>query len=390
VAITLNDSSNGALTSAMPSGAQLPSVLHILAPGRYGGLESVVNLLAARQRKAGQTAAVAAVIDAPDASTQFIEGLRRRSVPTHVVRVQPRAYLSERAVIRGLCSELKPEIVHTHGYRADILSSGVARQLGIRTVTTVHGFTGGSRRLLLYEWAQRRSFRQFDSVVAVSRPLAQQIVRAGVDPARVSIISNVSSELTAPLSRTAARRRLGLPNDAFVVGSVGRVVRAKGFDLLIDALSRPDIPPETILAIVGDGPDREALEARAAAQGVRDRVYWCGRVDDAASLYAAFDVFALASRAEGSPISVLEAVNARVPVIASAVGGIPDMFDYGDAVLVPVGESEGIASAIQQMRIHPDQARLRADRARLRLAHDHSVDAWIESYASIYRHCLVR
>ena len=389
VAITVNETSNGVLTSAVPLGAQLPSVLHILAPGRYGGLESVVSLLAARQCKAGQRVVVAAVIDAPDASTQFIEGLQRQSVPTHVLRVQPRAYLSERATIRALCSELKPEIVHTHGYRADILSCGIGRKLGIRTVTTVHGFTGGSRRLLLYEWAQRRSFRQFDSVVAVSRPLAQQVVRAGVDPGRVSVIPNVSSEVTAPLSRVAARRRLGLPNDAFVVGSVGRIVRAKGFDLLIDALSRREVPPETILAVVGDGPEREALEARAASQGVCDRVYWCGRVDDAASLYSAFDVFALASRAEGSPMSVLEAVNARVPVIASAIGGIPDMFEPGEAILVPVGESEGIASAIQRIRIHPDQARVHADRARSRMAQDHSVDAWIENYASIYRRCLV-
>lgn len=388
MAITLNDTSNVALTRGKALGAQLPSVLHCLAPGRYGGLESVVSLLTARQRKASQSAAVAVIIDAPDASTQFIEGLRRRSVPTYVVRVQPRAYLNERAAIRALCNELRPEILHTHGYRADILSSGVARRLGIRTVTTVHGFTGGSRRLLLYEWAQRRSFRHFDAVVAVSRPLAQQVVRAGVNPAHVSVISNVSSEPTMNLSRIAARRRLGLPNDAFVVGSVGRVVRAKGFDVLIDALSRPEIPPETILAIVGDGPEREALEARAASLGLRDRVYWCGSVDDAASLYTAFDVFALASRAEGTPISILEAVNARVPVIASAVGGVPDMFHDGEAILVSVGESEGIASAVQQVCSYPDQARVRADRARLRLAHDHSADTWIENYASIYRRCL--
>jgi glycosyltransferase involved in cell wall biosynthesis len=350
----------------------------------------VVSLLASSQRAAGHSTAVLAVVDAPATSSQLVERLRRQSVTTHLVSVRPRGFGEERAIVRRICAELKPSIVHTHGYRPDILDAGVARRLGIRTVTTVHGFTGASRKVRVYEWAQQRSFRRFDAVVAVSRLLADKVVGAGVDPARVSVVPNVVAPLNPAIARSAARSRLALPNDIFIVGSVGRVVRAKGFDLLIDALALPDTPPQTVLAIVGDGPDREVLKARAAARGVSARVIWCGSVDEAGPLYSAFDAFALASRAEGSPISVLEAINARVPVIASAVGGIPDMLSPEEALLVPVGDSAPISRAIREVQENPVAARARADRASMRCARDLCVERWIHRYASIYRQCLIQ
>jgi glycosyltransferase involved in cell wall biosynthesis len=375
-------------TSAFESGANAPSVLHIVAPARYGGLESVVSLLAGSQRAAGHSTAVLAVLDAPATSLHLVEKLRQQSVPTRVVSVRPRGYIAERAMVRAVCAQLKPQVVHTHGYRPDILDAGVARRLGIRTVTTVHGFTGGSRRVRAYEWAQQRSFCRFDAVVAVSQPLAEKIVRAGVNPARVYVVPNAVPQLNLAMARSAARRRLGLPNDAFIIGSVGRVVRAKGFDLLIDALADSRIPRQTLLAIIGDGPDRTVLESHAATRGVSDRIMWCGTVDDAGPLYPAFDVFALASRAEGSPMSVLEAIRARVPVIASAVGGIPEIVSSGEAMLVPVGETEPIVRAIRDVQTSPDDARARAARASNRIARDLSLEWWIRRYASIYRSCV--
>ncbi|MFL5613856.1 MAG: glycosyltransferase family 4 protein [Gemmatimonadaceae bacterium] len=365
-------------------------MLHIVSPGSYGGLESVVSLLATHQAAAGHDTAVLAIVDAPGTSPQLVERLRRHSVLTHLVSVRRHGFAEERAIVRRICADLRPDVVHTHGYRPDLLDAGVARSLGIRTVTTVHGFTGASRKVRFYEWAQRRAFRRFDSVVAVSRPLADQIRGAGVDPARVSVVPNVVPPSNAPVARSAARRRLGLPDDAFIFGSVGRIVRAKGFDLLIDALALPDMPPQTLLAIVGDGPDCEALKARAAARGVSERVMWCGRVEDAGPLYTAFDAFVLASRAEGCPMCVLEAVNAHVPVIASAVGGIPDMLSSAEALLVPIGHSAPIATAIREIQTNPTEARARAERASTRVSRDLSVDPWISRYAAIYRGCLTR
>ncbi|MDQ4081145.1 MAG: glycosyltransferase, partial [Gemmatimonadota bacterium] len=282
-----------------------------------------MRLLASGQRDRGHAVRVAAVVDSTVSDHPFLISLADAGVEADVLKIPGRAYLRERALVRNLCRRYCPAIVHTHGFRPDVLDAAVARRMGVPTVTTVHGFTGGGWKVGVYERIQRFAFRWFDAVVAVSRPLADELAASGVPRQRIHTVPNAYAPTGDPAQRAAARRKLGISDDAFTVGWVGRLSHEKGPDVLVDALAHlTDVP--TRVSMVGHGPAREALGARAVALGVGERITWHGVVRDAASLFRAFDVFVLSSRTEGSPMVLFEAMAAGVPVVAAEVGGVPD------------------------------------------------------------------
>ena len=364
-------------------GIQQRKILHILAPGEVGGLESVVRALASGQQARGHAVAVAAIVDREAPEHPWIIAARAEGIPVHVCPVAPRAYHRERAEVARLCGSLGPEVVHTHGYRPDVLAGGVARRLGHATVTTVHGFTGGGVRNRLYEWLQVRAFRRFDAVVAVSRPLRDQLAAAGVPGEALHVIPNAYQGSLPLLGRAAARSALGLPREGYRLGWVGRLSQEKGVDVLIDALALArDLPLE--LSILGTGRESEALAARARAAGVGDRIRWHGTVPDAGRLFSAFDCFVLSSRTEGTPIVLFEAIAAGVPVIATAVGGVPDVVSGDEALLVGPSDAAALAGAIRAAHADPEAGAARARAARRRLDADFGVAEWLARYDAAY------
>src|SRR5438445_4596472 len=180
-------------------------VLHIVAPTEVGGLERVVHALASGQRAAGHRVVVAVVLGRRAAAHPFVQPLVDADVEVVPLPLAPRAYLRERAAVVGICGRVRPDVVHTHGHRVDLVDAGAARRLGIPTVTTVHGFTGGDWKNRLYERLQRRAFRRFDAVVVVSRPLVDQLIRDGVSPQRIHFVQNAWRATTPPLDRVTAR-----------------------------------------------------------------------------------------------------------------------------------------------------------------------------------------
>jgi glycosyltransferase involved in cell wall biosynthesis len=300
------------------------------------------------------------------------------------VRVPPRAYRREARALAEIFARQRPDVVHTHGFRADVQAGRVAGRLGIPRVSTVHGFTGGGAKVRLYEWLQVRALQRFEAVVAVSRPLASQLAVRGVRPERLHLLRNAWSSAAPLLERARARAELQLPADAFVLGWVGRLSAEKGGDILIEALARSrDLG--MLACVIGDGPDRPALESRAAELGLAGRVRWCGIRPDAARLFRAFDAFVLSSRTEGTPIVLLEAMRAEVPVVATSVGGVPDVVGPEDAWVVPPEDPDALATALRELLADSESASRRAAAARRRLDLEFSVDPWLDAYEGIYR-----
>jgi len=359
-------------------------VLHVVAPGEIGGLERVVQLLAQGQACAGEQVHVALVLDRASADHALVASLASDRVTPHPIVVPGRAYWRERGAIRELSRRLRPGIVHTHGYRPDIVDAGAVRRLGIPTVTTVHGFTGGGRKNRLYERLQRRVYRKFDAVVVVSRPLMGQLIASGVPPQRVHLVQNAWQESALPLDRAAARRTLGLREDGFVIGWVGRLSDEKGPDVLVDALVHLRDLPVTI-SVVGNGSERDALASRAQRHGVERLVRWHGGVPEAGRLFAAFDVFVLSSHTEGTPMVLFEAMAAGVPIVATGVGGVPDVVSPAEAALVAPADPVALAAEIRAMYRDPASGRARAQRARARLISNFAIAPWLDRYAAIYR-----
>ena len=336
--------------------------------------------LASGHRARGHRVHVAAVLPEPPRGHPFVSGLERSGVQVSTIEVGGRSYVRERAAVRALCADLRPQVVHTHGYRPDVVDAGVAREVGIPIVTTVHGFTGGGLRNRAYEWVQERALRRFDAVVAVSQPLAARLRARGIRADRLHVIPNGFDADAPRLDRLRAREALNIPPDRFTVGWVGRISHEKGPDVFLRALDLLNDASVDAL-MLGDGPLRAALERGGTGAG---SLRWSGVVPGAGALYAAFDAFVLSSRTEGIPIALLEAMAAGTPIVAARVGGVPEMLSDAEAVLVPPDDPRALAAALAAVRADPGGARERATRARVRLEREFSLPAWLDRYEAVY------
>ena len=357
------------------------SILHVLAPADSGGLETVVRSLALGHSNDGLQVAIAAVLES--ASNPFVEEARDSGLTVHVIQSAARSIRPERRAVRALMTQNSVNVLHSHGYRSDILDIGMARGMHVPSVTTLHGFSATDRKARLYEWLQLRAARRASAIVAVSTNVANRILASGAKPASVHLIRNAAGVVVSPVERSAARARLGL-NDDLNVGWIGRLSREKAPDVMVAAMRYLSDLPLT-LSFVGDGPDLAALSAQASDLGLGHRVRFLGRISDAATLLRAFDAVVLSSRTEGTPMVLLEAMGAGVPIVATRVGGVPDMLSDEQALLVNPEDPEALGIAIRRSLLDPAAAIARSALARARLDTEFSNHAWLQRYASLYR-----
>lgn len=353
----------------------------MLAPMRAGGLERVVSMLSAGQMAGG--AHVAAILDSREAGDHpFVKRLESAGTPVTAIPVAPRDYRAEYSALRSVIARLRPQVVHTHGSRADIIGGVAARRGGARHVSTVHGFTGGGMRNRTYELLQRFALRHAHGVIAVSAPIAERLRVAGVSPRRIHVVPNGFVSTAIPLDRASARARLGLKPDQSIIGWIGRLSKEKGADVMLEALALLD--PVWRLSIVGEGPELGALKSHAERLGLIGRVTWHGPVEDAAAVIRAFDAFVLSSRTEGTPIVLFEAMEAGVPIVATRVGGVPNVINAEHAIMVDTENPRQIADAVEGLGSDSRGAVARSERARRRLHDAFGYSSWLSAVDGVY------
>jgi glycosyltransferase involved in cell wall biosynthesis len=357
------------------------AILHVLAPADSGGLETVVRSLAIGHSAMGHTVEIAAVTESR--TSAFVQEARDAGLHVHVIESPSRSLVPERRGVRALLTQRQFNVMHSHGYRSDILDIGVARSIGVPSVTTLHGFSATDRKARAYEWLQIRAARRASAIVAVSSNVAASVARGGASPQSIHLIRNAVATTSTPIDAGAARNRLGLAAGMHI-GWIGRLSSEKGPDIMIDAMQYLTDLPVT-LSVIGDGPDRSALTEQAHHLGVAASVRFHGRVVDAATLLPAFDVVALSSRTEGTPMVALEAMSAGVPIVAPRVGGIPDMLSVDEASLVNAEDPRALADAIRATLADREAAAARATRAHARLVTEFDVQSWLTRYEALYR-----
>lgn len=284
----------------------------------------------------------------------------------------------------------RPDVVSVAGYKANVLA---ALTRAVPTVAAVRGWTGEDWKVRAFEWLDQRTLRLHDAVVIVSESQRSRVVRAGVRADRVFLVRNGVDlqRLPAPISAHALRAELRLPREATLVGAVGRLGVEKGQSVLIDAFARlAGARPQLHLVLIGDGPEKLALATAAAARGVQDRVHLLGLRTDGAQLIGALDLLALPSYTEGLPNVVLEAFAYGTPVVASAVGGVPELVTAGETGwTVAPGQPEALAAALSEALDNPAEARRRAGMAHVRVSAEFSAEeqarAWLAAYRSVLR-----
>ncbi len=362
------------------------SIVHLCAPAEVGGLERVVQGLSIEGAVRGHQLSVV-VVQHPEADlTPFLSELNRSGVETTTVRVKGRRYVAEIREISRLLRKVRPDVLHTHGYRCDILHGWHARRRGLATVSTLHGSSRMGGLSHLFEWIQLRALRRFDGVIAVSKPLERKLLELKITENRLHFVPNAWTPPEDPVGRLGSRDRLGLHNiDGPTLGWVGRLIPVKGCDVFLDSL-RYIKDLRWTAVIVGDGPERDSLQQRVEQEGLSRRVRFLGSIPNAARYFAAFDLQVLSSRSEGTPMVLLEAMGARVPIIATSVGGVPDMLQDGEDGWIVTPESPtSLAEALRCALSSPADRSRRAQNAQAKATSIYSREHWMQLHEEVYR-----
>ncbi len=359
------------------------SIVHVLSSFGVGGQERVALDLAIGQRARGHDVSVISLAAGPDGA--MAEEFRAAGI--RVDRVPKRSGLDPTLVPRlaMVLRRLAPDVVHTHNPLPLIYGAPAARIVGAAAIHSKHGVNPGSRGQRLLRRAAAQLVHAFVAVSDTTEAQARE--QHDAPPARIHTIPNgIRLDRYAPDrdARIAVRAELGL-GDAWVIGTVGRLDAFKNQALLVRAMA-PYLSSGVRLVIVGDGDHRPEIEA--AIEDLPDPrwVVMTGRRMDVPRLVHAFDVFALSSKTEGLPLVVPEAMSAGLPVVATAVGGLPGVVDEGiTGLLVPVDQA-ALSAALGSLIADRDRARRLGAKARevalARYGHDRMVDAYLELYAS--------
>jgi hypothetical protein len=284
-------------------------------------------------------------------------------------------------------------LMHSHGYKASVFGTMIRSWSGIPILATCHlWFQGSSRplKMRLMLAAEKRAYRSFRHVVGVSADIRRTLIGAGLAPERIQVVENgvEVGDLPRIDAERAARLRadLGLDEDSFVVFNAARVNQQKGQWNLIEAAAKlRAVDGKIRFVIVGEGPLEAELRERARKLGVEDIVRFGGFRDDVDDLLQIVDVFALPSLDEGMPMSLLEAVARRVPVITTDVGDIGRVIADGQSGwIIPVEDAAALAEAIGACRRDPEESARRAGEALRRVEESYSSAAMYGRYAKIY------
>jgi glycosyltransferase involved in cell wall biosynthesis len=299
----------------------------------------------------------------------------------------------------------RPTILHTHTTKAGAVGRAAALLAGRSRppiiVHTFHGhvlrgyfgrfWTGFFRRL------ERLLARITDALVAVSPEVRDELVALGVAPASKFRVIRLGIELENRISpdgtaRAETRRVMGVADDRFLVGWIGRMTGVKRTDVLLKGFrALRDEGVDAVLCMVGDGPDRGAVEELAGELGIVRHCLFAGYQEDVGPFFAAFDVFVLPSGNEGTPVTAIEALAGGCPVVATRVGGVPDVVEDGvDGFLVEPAAVQELAARLAELARDPELRTRMGAAGRERMQTRYSVDRLVDDVDRLYRELLER
>ena len=380
-----------------------PSVLEVLGRSAGGIARHVEQVVRGLDGRSGLTLEVAGPDDLPVDMGKPVMAL---AIPEGPVRGHAQAIGALRRMLAGGAYDL----VHAHGLRAGIDSALAARGLstrvrgaltasggarsghrggdGPRVIVSVHNqmrsdILGGGRAVVRRR-AETLAVRLADLVLAPSEEIARHLME--LVPSAAAKIEVLHLGVRPPAAVRPApevRAELGVDREAALVVSAARLAPQKDLPVMLEAVAA--LPEDVALAVIGEGPLRGRLEGLAATLGIADRVRFTGWRDDAFSYVAAADVFCLSSRWEAVALAAQEAVALGVPVVATDVGGMPELIvDHESGRLVPPGDAASLAAALEEVLGDPLAARRYAAAARRRLEEGFSVDAMLSRLEGIY------
>lgn len=324
--------------------------------------------------------------------------LRELAISVYVLDESKTSAIDITNKVRRILVSERADILHTHRYKENVLGALASRWAGKpRLVKTVHGLTEtfspfNHLKASLYGLLDRAISRLlFDRIICVSNHTLQAVSKHYHQDQLICIRNGIDVEVThASTNRADVRARLDIDLSAQVIGYAGRLVGIKGLEYFLEAISivRSTIP-DACAVLIGDGPEMNRLRTLAATLGIEDLVNFVGHRSDIYDLVGAMDVFVLPSLSEGTPMVLLEAMSLGTPIVATQVGGVPEILTHGvTGLLVTPGDAQQLATAIADVLTHKDKAQRQAAIAREAVQRNLSAQSMAEATKTLYKSIL--
>ena len=320
----------------------------------------------------------------------FVTTARKYGITIDVLQERFRFDMGVVPALKAVVARRAPDVIATHNVKSHFLTRVCRLHRDRPWVAFHHGYTTTDLKMRAYNQLDRWSLASADRVVTVCGPFARQLQDRGIAADRISVQHNsIGSVQPACVNDIhAVKERFGLKAGHRLILTIGRLSREKGHvDLVAAFADLRDKHPGTRakLLIVGEGPERSAIELAIRSHGLEEHVYLAGHTDDVRPYYAAADVFVLPSHSEGSPYVLLEAMNAGVPIAATAVGGVPEILtNEMTALLVQPHNPTTLGTAIDRILNDVELSKRIAANASLLVSGRFSLDSYVRSVSRLY------
>ena len=329
-----------------------------------------------------------------ETSNLFLEVAKKWGIETIPV-LEKGAF--DRAVLSRLSAvvrEVGPDLIQTHAVKSHFLATLAGLPKLAPWIAFHHGYTWPDLKARLYNQLDRWSLPKAARVVTVSMPFRQEIMKMGVSPERIEVVHNAIDpdwgwRYSRPQLREELRAKLGIATNAKVILIVGRLSKEKDHETLINAVGRLRRNILVRLVIVGEGPERRNIEEQTKKWGLDGNVTLTGHVNSAEPYYGIADVCVLSSLSEGSPNALLEAMAARVPIVATRVGGIPEIVTHRhSALLLRPKDPVEMAGALEEILCDSHVREMLVGNAHSLISDQYTPERRAQKLIEIYRRVL--
>jgi glycosyltransferase involved in cell wall biosynthesis len=365
-------------------------ILHLISSRGFFGAENVAVTLSREQKKLGGRVWLGVFEDKRDPHCEIAEEAQKHGVKTIIFPCKGKFDLNTVFRIKKFIKTEQIDILHSHGYKSNIYAVLAGNRYHTKRVSTCHSWSLNSMKMKSYKYLDILFLKKYDSIIAVSDLLKNEIVGSGITPVKVTVINNGidADEFLRPHADSLKIResmQIGITEK--VIGAIGRLDFEKGFDYLLDAFKKINNDRVGVkLLIVGDGPLKNDLKLKASDLNLKDNVIFSGIRNNISQMLSIMDIFVMSSTAEGLPIALLEAMAAKKPVVVTKVGAIPNVIEDGHSgILVEPKDSDSLAEAILSLLNDSEKASGMAQKGFERVRDKYSSKRMAEEYYSIYK-----
>jgi len=368
-------------------------VLQFIDSAGVYGAEQVILNLSNQMKNSEFQSVVGCIVNSFQDRNDLYDAARECGLEAIKIPISNAKVIFDLPQASKILSKNEISLIHSHGYKPTVFGSFLSRKLRIPIIATCHLWfepDSGPLKMRAMIWLEKLLYRRFQKVIAVSESIKGELVQNGVAAKNVEIIKNgVSAELLAPCQQTmlSLRKELDISEEEIVLINTARLTRQKAQWSLIEAvLVLKERGVKVKLLIVGEGGLKDELSVLIQELNLEKEVQLLGFREDTDSLFSISDMFVLPSLDEGMPMSLLEAVACRLPVIATDVGDIGKLIkDKCSGVIIPIEAPEKIADAVGFISAHLDQAEEYSENALHELKRHYSSEAMASAYFEQYK-----